>query len=220
MSQPTLGYWDIRGIAEPIRFLLHYKGVDFVDKRYTFDDRAAWEKDKTSLKLDFPNLPYYLDGNIRLTQSNTILRYLAKKHELDGKTEEEYLRVSLAEQQISDLRASLIQLSYNDNFEKLKPDFVNQVPSHLKLVANFLGNRKFLAGDSVTYVDFMAYHVIDYLRYLIPNLLTDFPNLRDHQDRIRNLPELRKYLKSPAYKPWPLFSPAAQFGGEGPEPKR
>ncbi|CAL1278888.1 unnamed protein product [Larinioides sclopetarius] len=222
MSKPILGYWDIPGLAEPIRFLLHFKNVDFEDKRYSFDDRtrAEWEKDKFSLDLDFPNLPYYIEGNVRLTQSNTILRYLAGKYGLDGNTEEEKLRVSLVEQQIADFRGSLIQLSYNENFEKLKPDFVANVPSQLKLIADFLGDRKFLAGSSVTYADFMAYNAIYFYRYLIPSVLTDFQTLREYQERIQNLPELQSYLKSTAYKRWPIFSPAAQFGGKGQEPKQ
>ncbi|KAF8785293.1 glutathione S-transferase Mu 1-like [Argiope bruennichi] len=220
MSKPIVGYWDIRGLAEPIRYLLHFKNVDFEDKRYPPGDRSTWEKVKFSLNLDFPNLPYYIDGNIRLTQSNTILRYLAGKYGLDGNTEEEKLRVSLAEQQITDFRDSFINVIYNENFEKLKPEFLPKVPAQLKLVENFLGNRKYLAGDTLTYVDFMAYDTLDFYLYLIPNVLADFPALKDYHLRIRNLPELQGYLKSSTYTRWPIFSPVAQFGGKGPEPKQ
>ena len=35
MSSPlTLGYWKIRGLAEPIRVLLHYLGVEYKDEFY------------------------------------------------------------------------------------------------------------------------------------------------------------------------------------------
>ncbi|GIZ03482.1 glutathione S-transferase class-mu 26 kDa isozyme 51 [Caerostris extrusa] len=219
MPKPTVGYWDIRGLAEPIRYLLHYKNIEFEDKRYGFEDRSAWENDKFNLKLDFPNLPYYIDGNIRLSQSTSILRYLAAKHGLDGKTEQEELRISLAEQQIVDLRMHIINLFYNADFEKVKPEFVSKVPAQLKLVADFLADRKFLAGDTLTYVDFMAYDTIDFYRYLIPNLPDDFPTLKKYQDTIKNLPELQNYLKSSKYVRWPIFSPVASFGGKGPEPK-
>ncbi|GFT97216.1 glutathione S-transferase Mu 1 [Nephila pilipes] len=219
MSKPEVGYWDVRGLAEPIRYLLHYKNVDFEDKRYSLDDPTSWQNVKFTLNLDFPNLPYLIDGNVRLTQSVTILRYLAKKHELDGKTEKEKLRVSLAEQQIVDFRTSLSRLCYDKNFEKIKPEFVPKVPVQLKLVADFLGSRKFLAGDCVTYVDFMAYDCIDFYRYLIPKVLDQFPTLKAYQDRIKNLPELQNYFKSSTYRRWPIFSSMAQFGGKGPEPK-
>ena len=30
--------------------------------------------------MDFPNLPYYLDGDVKISESHTILRYIAQKH--------------------------------------------------------------------------------------------------------------------------------------------
>ncbi|GBN62907.1 Glutathione S-transferase [Araneus ventricosus] len=97
MSRPILGYWDLRGLAEPIRYLLHYKKVDFEDKRYTLD-KEAWQKEKFNLGLEFPNLPYYMEGDTKITQSTAILRYLAHKYGLDGKDDKQKLRVSVAEQ--------------------------------------------------------------------------------------------------------------------------
>ena len=42
--------------------------------------------------LDFPNLPYYMEGDLKLTQSNAILRHLARKHDLMGQTSAERAR--------------------------------------------------------------------------------------------------------------------------------
>jgi len=33
-SKPVLGYWAIRGLASPIRYLLVYLGVDFEQQLY------------------------------------------------------------------------------------------------------------------------------------------------------------------------------------------
>ncbi|KAL1480293.1 hypothetical protein MTO96_051158 [Rhipicephalus appendiculatus] len=87
---PVLGYWDLRGLGQPIRNLLVYKGVDFTDKRYKFGpapdyDRGEWLREKYTLGLRFPNLPYYIDDDVRLTQSLAILRYLGRKHGLAAK---------------------------------------------------------------------------------------------------------------------------------------
>lgn len=218
MSEPIVAYWDIRGLAEPIRYLLHFKGIKFEDKRYLNYD--SWQNDKYQLNLDFPNLPYYIDGNVKLTQSTAILRYLARKHDLNGKTEEEKNRVELAEQQIIDFRTSMIRTCYNPDFENIKAEFVRNVPAQLKLFSAFLGDRKYLAGDDITYVDFMAYDTFDFYRLLIPTVLNDFPNLKAYEDRIENLPELQNYLQSSTYKTWPIFGPVAYFGGKGTEPKR
>ncbi|WAR26548.1 GSTM5-like protein [Mya arenaria] len=59
---PTLAYWKIRGLAQPIRLLLTYAGEEFEDVQYEQGDapelsRAAWTDVKPSFNdiLDFPN---------------------------------------------------------------------------------------------------------------------------------------------------------------------
>lgn len=70
---PSVGYWGIRGLGAPIKYLLHFAGQPFQDKQYIRKppnyDCPEWVEDKANgLKLDFPNLPYYIDGDVRLTQ--------------------------------------------------------------------------------------------------------------------------------------------------------
>ncbi|XP_060057920.1 glutathione S-transferase Mu 5-like isoform X3 [Erinaceus europaeus] len=79
-------------------------------------DRSQWLNEKFKLGLDFPNLPYLIDGAHRLTQSNAILRYIARKHNLCGETEEERIRVDLLENQAMDTRLELAWLCYNTDF--------------------------------------------------------------------------------------------------------
>lgn len=72
MGTPILGYWNCRGLAEYIRYLLKYAGVEFRDKRYEFGPlpnfKAPWfEGDKFKLGLDFPNLPYYIEGDFKVS---------------------------------------------------------------------------------------------------------------------------------------------------------
>ncbi|KAK4537417.1 hypothetical protein CDCA_CDCA12G3442 [Cyanidium caldarium] len=93
----TLGYWAIRGLGSPLRLLLHYLQVDFVDRRYVQGDydaevpysRDAWLSEKHKLGLDFPNLPYWIEnGNdergrerrVRLTETLPIMRYLCRRY--------------------------------------------------------------------------------------------------------------------------------------------
>ena len=79
----TLGYWSIRAghRGHVNRHLLAYAGVDFEDKRYDFKDNAAeWkEKDKKNLGIEFPNLPYIIDGDFKLTESKAVTRYICER---------------------------------------------------------------------------------------------------------------------------------------------
>ncbi|GIZ04209.1 glutathione S-transferase [Caerostris extrusa] len=189
MVKPVLGYWDLRGMCESIRYLLHYKNVDFVDKRYVFG-QDEWWKNKFNLGLDFPNLPYYIDGDVKLTQSVAILRYLAGKYGMDGKTDQQKLRVFLAEQQSADFREKLRSVVVSDDYEKLKDGFIKNLPDAFNLWKDFLGDA----------------------------ILDDFPTLKAYHSRIKNLPELQDYFNSPTYRRWPLFGPMAKFGGGGDPP--
>lgn len=54
-------------LAQPIRLLLEYTKTPFEDRKVSCGpapeyDRSAWTGIKNSLGLDFPNLPYYIDG--------------------------------------------------------------------------------------------------------------------------------------------------------------
>jgi hypothetical protein len=64
-----------------VRLLLEYTGTKYEDKKLacgpapTFD-RSAWTDQKFSLGLDFPNLPYYIDEEVRLERLETVREIL------------------------------------------------------------------------------------------------------------------------------------------------
>ncbi|XP_005891361.1 PREDICTED: glutathione S-transferase Mu 1-like isoform X2 [Bison bison bison] len=147
-----LGYWDIRGLAHAIRLLLEYTDSNYKEKKYTMGDapdydRSQWLNEKSKLGLDFPNLPYLIDGTHKLTQSNAILRHIARKHNMCGETEEENIRVDLLENQVMDVRLHMARICYSPDFEKLKPGYLKEIPGRMKLFSVFLGKRCWFAGN-------------------------------------------------------------------------
>ncbi|KAM4871667.1 glutathione S-transferase Mu 2-like [Thomomys bottae] len=146
-------------------------------------DRSQWLSEKFKLGLDFPNLPYLIDGAHRITQSNAILRYIARKHNLCGETEEENIRIDILENQVWDIRFQLVGLCFNADYEKLRPEFLEGLPDKMKLLSQFLGKRPWFAGNKITFVDFLAYDVLDVHRMFEPKCLDAFPNLKDFISR-------------------------------------
>jgi len=213
---PILGYWNLRGLGQPIRLLLAYSGTDYEDKRYNIGpapeyDQTEWLNDKQSLGLDFPNLPYYLDGDLKLSQSVAILRHIARKTKLDGQTDEERLRVDLVEQQLVDINNAIVRICYDPNFETLKVDWLKNLPQTLDLLSKFIGDRPFLAGESVTYVDFFAYEVLDKIKALAAEEFAKVDNLTKYVERVESLPQVANYLKT---TPKGSFNgPMAKWGG-------
>ncbi|XP_063300497.1 glutathione S-transferase Mu 2-like [Pelobates fuscus] len=206
-----LGYWDIRGLVHSIRLLLEYTETPFEDKHYMVGDaptydRSHWLDEKEKLGLDFPNLPYLLDGDVKLTQSNTILRYIASKHGLCAETEKDKIIESLLENQFLDFRMGLVHIAYSPQFETLKGPYLEQLPTALARVSKVLGDRQWFVGDKITFIDFVVYDVLDQHQMLEPTCLQNFQNLQDFLNRFEALPTIAAYMKSPRFMKTPIHN--------------
>jgi len=219
-SRPVVGYWAIRGLAQPIRLLLAYTGTEFEDKMYQCGpgptyDRSAWMDVKFTLGLDFPNLPYYMEKNVSLTGTNAILRHIARAHNLCGSSQQEMVRVDMAAEQVMDMRNNAVHLFYDrDGFETRLGDYLEKLQLTLKAISNFLGDRPWLAGDSLTFPDFHLYEMLDQHLLLARDCLLPFQNLRDFHARFEKLPAVAAYKKSA--KPLPCNNTSAAWGAKVP----
>ena len=87
-AKPTFGYWEIRGGTRGAvnRYLLAHAGVDFEEVRYS--SKAEWGAAKSNLGVDFPNIPYIIDGDFFLTESKAVSVYICDRWcpELMGST--------------------------------------------------------------------------------------------------------------------------------------
>uniref|UniRef100_A0ACB8F4V6 Uncharacterized protein n=1 Tax=Sphaerodactylus townsendi TaxID=933632 RepID=A0ACB8F4V6_9SAUR len=113
-------------------------------------DISAWKNEKDKLGLDFPNLPYLIDGETKITQSNAILRYIGRKHNMCGESEEELIRVDMFENHIMDFR---------DGFwEKTKAlNSWSRATRKTEAVPRSFGERKWFAGKRSPMWDFHAF---------------------------------------------------------------
>ncbi|OWF51238.1 Glutathione S-transferase Mu 5 [Mizuhopecten yessoensis] len=216
---PTrLGYWKIRGLAQPVRLLLRHAGEDYEDILYEQGDapgfdRNAWMSVKESIGLDFPNLPYYMDDDVKITQSNTIIRYIAGKYDLLGKTKEEKVLCDMMLENAMDFRNGTVRLCYNPDYDSIKDAYFDRLfKVILPTFEKFLGkNSWFARGESVTACDFPMYELLDQHTLMKPGCLDDFPNLTAFQKRFEDLPKIKEYLKDPSYIAFPVNNKVAKF---------
>ncbi|XP_062522402.1 glutathione S-transferase Mu 4-like [Corticium candelabrum] len=213
------GYWKIRGLAQPIRLLLTYTGEEFEDRRYErgVDDVEWFEKDRKTLGLAFPNLPYLVDGDVKITQSNAILRYVGRKHDLCGKTANEQVRVDISENQVMDMRNAFVGLCYNktgastDKWEELKAAYISKLPATLKSFSDFIGDQKWLAGNNLTFPDFHFYEMLSQHSIIFPGCLDGFPALQSYVARFEKLPAIKAYRASSSFLERPINNSAARL---------
>lgn len=85
----------MRGKGHQIKYLLAYLGVDYDQEVFEHGKTKEtamkpWLDKKYHMGLDFPNLPYFVDGDVKLSESKSIMKYLCQKHQpkLMGRTAE------------------------------------------------------------------------------------------------------------------------------------
>ena len=220
-QKPKLGYWRIRGLAQPIRMLLHYTNTPFEDVLYVQGDgpefsRKEWLDVKFDLGLDFPNLPYYIEGDLKLTESSAIIRYIADKNNLLGKDPETRARVTMLEDIIVAWRGQNARTAYNPNFEELRAQLLKDVDAnYIQKFLSILEKRQFLAGDDITYVDFMLYEYFVVALAMESSLKEKYPKLVEYTKRIEALPAIKTYMESKEFLKYPFNNKIASWGGKG-----
>ncbi len=84
---PTVGYHKIRGLGAPLRMMCYYRNQSYIQKGYGSNLRENWfgaDKPNLAKSNSCINLPYILDGDQVITQSNTCLLYLGRKLAIDS----------------------------------------------------------------------------------------------------------------------------------------
>jgi glutathione S-transferase len=221
MSKPLLAYWDIRGFAEPIRLLLEHGGIEYDQKLYVQGDgpdfsRADWMDVKFSLGLDFPNLPYYIEGDFKITESWAIYRYVANKIGLVLTDPKEQALADMAQGNVDAFRSKFLMLCYRPGeagFEAARATYLESLPSSLESFSAFLGKKKWLAGNNLSFVDFAFAEILDHCRLMNPNCYDKYSNIQSYLDRFFSMEKIASYRSSSRFQKFPINNKVAKWGG-------
>merc|ERR1712243_114970 len=120
--------------------------------------RDAWYDVKYTLGLDLPNLPYFIDGDLKLTETYAIHRYLANKYcpALSGRTVEEKARTDMLSGIVQELKMEVTRPCYTTGD---KTEILKAVDSKLPKIIKMMSGSKFLVGDNLVWLDFYFFRV-------------------------------------------------------------
>ena len=196
-----LGYWRIRGLASQCRHILTYCGADYTEKRYDASqkedgswDMSDWTNEKETLGYEYPNLPYLQDGDVRITETAAIMKYVAKKYkpELLGRTAAELGRVEMLSAHVVTLKMKSTMPCYAS--DDRAPIIEECIPILAKLV-EVQGSDLYIAGQNITYLDFFYVELLEFLDFLSEGkFYEEFPATKAYYDRLVSLPELKDYM--------------------------
>ncbi len=210
-SKPVfkIGYWKIRGLMSPITYLLEYLGLQYENEFY--ESYEKWAADKFNIGLDFPNLPYMFHGDVKLTESQAIMRYICNLHDptLLGKTIEDKALMDMAYFALADIKSAATTPCYTTGDR----EFIKEkIFAGLPKISKFLGDKPYVIGDYVTLVDFFLFENEDFYEFLTEGqIYKQFPNLKEHHERMSKLPKFGEFLKSDRFMTRPFNGHSAKI---------
>ncbi|KAL5105318.1 Glutathione S-transferase [Taenia crassiceps] len=194
----VVGYWNGKGLGELIRLLLAYLEVDFIDKRYKIgpaltDDSGAWLLDKYSLGLDFPNLPYYIDGDFKLTHLGAIVEFIAEVHGMISGSKKQRAVLHMLQCEVMGFRVPFITTVFDPGCEVFGSAFFEMLTRKLAYFGTYLDEKQWFTGEKKNYPDFALCDLLIQMTKFEPMCLNGYPQLRAYLSRFENLPELKDY---------------------------
>ncbi len=209
---PKLTYFAVRGRAEVIRLLLEETGTEYTEHRVSLEEWPAFKP-----TLAFGQLPLYEEGDLVLNQSQAIYRHLARKFNLYGSNEQERTRCDIVQETFVEAQQNIGGFFWNPEFAKLRDNYeAVELPALLerllKLYKLNSSNSGYWVGDQLSYVDFIAWHTLDYVRALSRKTLDKFEPLARFRKSIAARPKIATYLAS-SRRPATLTVAMSSFGG-------
>ncbi|CAE8594174.1 unnamed protein product [Polarella glacialis] len=222
-AEMEMGYWKIRGLGAVLRMILEYKEAKYKEFQCATGDEWFGGRKPDILKLNpLANLPYIVDGDVCVCQTNAVMLYLGDKYDMNGSDEKTKLRNNELLCEIYDVRNGMLELVYafkkvnrtveefNENAAKL-----SEAPPFGKFEAmlDFYGGDWFVSPSGPCVADFHIWEMLDQHKMLAEKVgkepvLDKFPKCKAFYDRFHALPTLQKYFGSEAYK-LPVNNPIA-----------
>ncbi|XP_029664634.1 glutathione S-transferase-like [Formica exsecta] len=199
MSTYKLTYFNVTGIAEPIRYLLSQSGIKFEDVRVEFDD---WPKVKSSMltRLPMGQVPVLEVDGKPYHQSKAIARFVAKRGNLYGNNELEAMEIDATVETMDDLRQAVSAYYVEKDpaiKEKLKTIAFEKLPFYLdKLEAQVKRNGGYFVGGKLSWADLLWAAYSEYLNSaLARDINKNHPELKKLVEKVRALPNIKAYIE-------------------------
>jgi len=194
--------------------MFHYTNTDYKDVAYGDDMKAAWfggDKPKLAEQNSMINLPYIVDGDAVITQSNSCLLHLGQKLGVDKP--EHFIQNHQVLDQVMDLRNDLMKIVYPFGAVKTKEEFPAAAAKHMdgakghftKLEGFCKG--KYMCGDAPQSGDFHVFEMIDQHMSIcdktsIEPFIDAFPKLKALHAAMKAEPTMSSYFAADCYTSW------------------
>lgn len=201
-----LWYWGVKGVSEPIRYLLAYLQVEYEEKNpSSWEDWMSHKKQQLEKpdQYNFPNLPFFNDNGKITSESTAIPYYLIYKYDREdllGKTKDDKVKYQEIQGVTKDVYGKLQSIYRSKNAEELNKKSQGFLKTKLNYLNQFVGDKDYFLGY-LTYLDIQfSHHLHLYRRYLIntksDNIMENYKGLNRVIDNVRNQKGIKEYLEN------------------------
>ncbi|XP_047026292.1 uncharacterized protein LOC124634675 [Helicoverpa zea] len=191
-----LTYFNINGLAEPIRYILHYTKQDFEDNRI---ELGNWPDLKLKEKLPFGQLPVYEEDGRVLCQSLAIAKYVARGTDLIPSDPWKYAQVESAVYSVLDYWKNVTpviqekdQAKQKEMVEKLHTETIEYYFSRFN---NLLKENGGYFSGKLSWGEFILLGIVEAGNlFLGTNVEKKYPAVDALVKEIRNLPGVKEYI--------------------------
>jgi len=194
--------------------MLEHSGIEYSDFQVEKPDQWFGSRKVEVQKLNpLANLPFLIDGDKCVCQTNAVFLYLGDRAGLNGKSAAERLMTVQLLEEVYDLRNRVIELVYPFK-EVCKDQAEHDEKMGKHLAEGAKGNYAkfeacvqgpFIFGDDLSTADFHMFEMLDQHEIMAKktgkdSLLTDFAKLKALHTAVKAAPTLQKYFASASYK--------------------
>jgi glutathione S-transferase len=149
-------------------------------------------------------MPVLEFNGVKLPQSGSIARFLAKQFQLAGKDNFDQAKVDAVIDTINDLTAVYIPIHREQDQAKkqelLQKFQTEQLPTHLQnleVLGKLYGNGgNYFVGNHLTWADLFFYDITETILGLNGNALDSYPWLKQNRAEVEKQPKIAEYLKN------------------------
>nr|QGZ00483.1 glutathione S-transferase sigma2 [Glyphodes pyloalis]UEN71124.1 glutathione S transferase-S6 [Glyphodes pyloalis] len=191
-----LHYFHLNGLAESIRYILHYAGEKFEDIRYA---QADWPIKSVKDSLPYGQLPLYEENGKSLNQSLAIARYVASKNNLLPTDPWEQALLDAVVFNVYDFwskaKVILFEQDPTKKAELKKQVLEEVVPFYLSRFEKELKAGNGFFGGKLTWADFIFVGIIETANLFYgESIEKKYPTVVALVKKIQTLPGVKEYI--------------------------
>uniref|UniRef100_A0A914WSG2 glutathione transferase n=1 Tax=Plectus sambesii TaxID=2011161 RepID=A0A914WSG2_9BILA len=200
MTHYKLTYFNIMGLAEPIRLMFAQAGVEYENVMISRE-----EGDTTWAKLK-PTTPYgtlpllEVDGRV-IAQSIAISNYLSKKFDMNGENEWEAVKAEELVQAMHDVRQP-VRAWWKEKDERKKAELLKKLESDVvlpffdrfeKILAE--NGTGFFVGSHITQADLHIFNMLEWWQnnQFFDDAFYNHPTISAFVKEIANMPNIKNW---------------------------